>query len=185
MFLRGRLFFADGAARDAMATARRRQKEVAPSRAVALGELERTSTAGREAWGEATGALAIPPSSPRSPFQAGTGYYCREDRLTYRVLQQFDPAEGWATAAFWKERWRITYGGLLQLAREGLVDALLIEGSQIRRYRCRDEARVLRSEVVLRAALLRKREARTQASRRASANTESSRGGRRGGDPRR
>ncbi len=164
MFLRGKLFFADAGARKQMALARKTSHAVAPAQlpGVRLEELEHESTEGREAYARATGALPILPASPASPFRDGTGYFCREDRLTYRVLASFDPTQGWAPAQFWKDRWLITYGGLLQLAREGLVDAILLEGSQIRRYRCRDEARVLRSAVVVKEALARKRRLKLQ-----------------------
>lgn len=104
-------------------------------------------------------ATAIPPSSPRSPFRAGTGFFCPQDRLTYRVVASLDMGGGWVTSEFFQRRWLIAHSAVLGLARAGLLDAAMLEGSAVRRYRCRDEARVLRSEPVLRAALKRRQDA--------------------------
>jgi hypothetical protein len=92
------------------------------------------------------------------PFRAGVPWTDEYEHVTYRVLPHLDPREGWVSSEFLQARWFVTHKEILQLARHGLIDAALAENSQVRRYRARDEAAVLRSDPVLRAALKRARE---------------------------
>lgn len=93
-----------------------------------------------------------------APFRAGVPYVDELEQVTYRVVSNLNPLEGWAPADFFQQRWLIGRKELLQLARGGLIDAAMVEGSQVQHFRVRDEAAVLRSDPVLRCALKRKRE---------------------------
>jgi len=93
-----------------------------------------------------------------APFRAGTPYVDELEQVTYRVVSRLNPVEGWAPADFFQDRWLIGRKELLQLARHGLLDAAMVEGSQVQHFRVRDEAAVLRSDPVLRCALKRKQE---------------------------
>lgn len=143
----GRAYYRSAEAREVERTRRRREGATPRGRD---GELMA---------GESSPALAIPASSPLSPFRSGTGYLCPTDRVVYRVVAELDMTSGWATTEFFQRRWLVPHAGVLGLVRAGLLDAALLEGSSVRRYRCRDEARVLRSQVVLRAALKRRQSA--------------------------
>lgn len=92
-----------------------------------------------------------------APFRAGVPYVDALEQVTYRVVSRLNPSEGWAPADFFQQRWLIGRKELLQLARHGLLDAAMVEGSQVQHFRVRDEAAVLRSDPVLRCALKRKR----------------------------
>lgn len=92
-------------------------------------------------------------------FRAGVPYTDTQDQVVYRVVAHLNPTEGWATEEFFQKRWLIDHKALMQLARHGLIDAAMTEGSQVRMFRARDEAAVLRSDPVLRAALKRKQAA--------------------------
>lgn len=87
----------------------------------------------------------IPPNSPRSPYRAGTPYYDVVQDIEYRVVGSgiLDPRQGWATAAFWVKRWKISYKQLVQLVQRGMLDAAMEQSSDVRRFRCRDERSVL------------------------------------------
>ncbi len=85
----------------------------------------------------------IPPDSPDSPFRVGAPYYDEHEDIHYRVLQRINVAEGWGTAAFWLKRWGCYFPELLKLVRMGWLDAAFEAGSAVKRYRCRDEVRVL------------------------------------------
>lgn len=99
------------------------------------------------------------PSRVVQPFRDGTPWTDPETGLVYRVLPRLDGPEGWATTGFWQGRWSIDHGGVLLLAREGLLDAALESGTAIRKYRARDERITLASEPMarIRARLARAR----------------------------
>lgn len=98
--------------------------------------------------GQLVGAGAIAPTSAESPFREGASFRCEEDKVTYRVVRHLDPTQGWATSGFWQDRWRCKHHEVLALVERGLLDAAMEHGSQVRRYRCRDERLVLKSPVM-------------------------------------
>lgn len=106
--------------------------------------------------GSESPALAMPRDRRAEPFTAGVPFACPIDRCTYRVVARLNYEEAWAPTQFWQARWRISHLGVLELARAGLLDAVIEQGSQVRRYRCRDERAVLESEPVQRAVRLRR-----------------------------
>ena len=85
------------------------------------------------------------PGSPDSPFRAGVPYYDADDEVEYRAVRAraLDPREGWRTAEFWIDRWKTDWRGLKTLVEKGWLDAAIEEGSATKRFRCRDQARVL------------------------------------------
>lgn len=87
----------------------------------------------------------IPPGSPDSPYRAGEPYFDEAEDVVYRIVSRINVAEGWGTAAFWMKRWACYYVDLLSLVRKGWLDAAMEEGSAVKRFRCRDERRVLAS----------------------------------------
>lgn len=99
--------------------------------------------------GMPVGALAVAPDDPRSPFRAGVNVTDEDEGINYRVVRHLDPKDGWATSEFWQKRWGIRHTQLIKLVAAYLVDAACEEGSRVRRYRCRDEARLLKSEVMV------------------------------------
>jgi hypothetical protein len=90
------------------------------------------------------------------PFRAGVAFLDEFEQVVYRVIDHVGPHEGWVSSEFLQKRWRVTHKEILQLARAYLIDAVMAAGSQVRFYRARDEAAVLRSDPVLRCALKRK-----------------------------
>lgn len=91
-------------------------------------------------------AVGIAPSDPRSPFRAGTAYYDKEDEITYRVLDDVNIQDGWGTTQFWQQRWKIDHKAICKYVQCGYLDAVIVKGGQVRRYRCRDEVRLLESD---------------------------------------
>lgn len=79
---------------------------------------------------------------------AGLSFRCPEDDVVYRIVPRLDPSDGWAPTEFWQKRWDCRHSDVLSLVRRGLLDAAITEGSQVRRYRCRDEAQVKKSAVL-------------------------------------
>ncbi len=98
--------------------------------------------------GQVLSPAGVPADSPASPYRAGIAFECPEDRVTYRIVLRLDPREGWATSDFWQERWRCRHVDVLRLVERGLLDAAMEQGSQVRRYRCRDERMCLGSPVL-------------------------------------
>lgn len=101
--------------------------------------------------GQLVGASAIPADSPQSPFRAGVALVCEEDNVVYRVVTKLDPRDGWATTGFWQKRWKCAHADVCKLVERGLIDAAIEHGSQVRRFRCRDERLVLKSDVMVTA----------------------------------
>lgn len=87
------------------------------------------------------------PDSPDSPFRAGVPYYDADDVIEYRAVraQALDPRSGWRTADFWLDRWSTEWKTLRALVERGWLDAAIEEGTATKRFRCRDESRVLES----------------------------------------
>lgn len=155
LIIAGRLRFANDTARAEARLVRRRKGEVpldrngqrlAEPEKINDGELDRDPARG------------IPAGSKASPFQEGIGYYDRESRIVFRVLSHLDPLAGWAPVDFYMARWGVSFAVVWRLAREGLLDCAMLQSSQVKRFRCRDESAVLRHEAVLRAALERRKE---------------------------
>lgn len=90
-------------------------------------------------------AAAIPPDGPAAPFKAGRAYYDSTEDLVYRCVSATVSPIGWAPTEFWQDRWKIQHRDVVELARRGLLDAVVYEGSQVRRYRCRNEAALRQS----------------------------------------
>lgn len=87
----------------------------------------------------------ILPTSADSPFRAGSPYYDADDDLTYRSVHArvCDVLQGWRTAEFWLVRWAIEWRTLRDLVQRGWVDAAIEVDTATKRFRCRDERRVL------------------------------------------
>lgn len=85
---------------------------------------------------------AIAPTDVRSPFRAGIAVRDPEEDLVYRVVDYLPPTDGWASTDFWQARYRMRHEDIVALARYGFLDAAIEAGSQVRRYRCRDETRM-------------------------------------------
>jgi len=96
---------------------------------------------------DCTAAISPDPGSVVAQrFTAGVPFYDTKEQLTYRVVHSLNPLEGWAPIGLWRARWNLTHMEVIYLARDGLLDAVIEAGSQVRRYRCRDEYRVVTSE---------------------------------------
>lgn len=89
------------------------------------------------------GAPVVGPPRPPS-LRAGYPYRDPETDLVFRVVERLDPAEGWGTADFWCRRFRVDFDKLAEWVQLGWVDAAVEAGSPTRRYRPRDEGRLLR-----------------------------------------
>lgn len=89
--------------------------------------------------------VRVDPGSPDSPFRAGAPFYDKADEITYRVVRVGGtaPLDGWRSADFWIKRWELDWPRLRILVEKGWLDAAMEEGSAVRRFRCRDEHRVL------------------------------------------
>jgi hypothetical protein len=153
MVLGGRVAWADAGSRQALHEVRRAREAVPRGR---------EGSALRDDAGQSP-ARGIPGDSPASPFQAGIGWHCKEERLVYRVVAHLNPADCWAATKFWQQRWNVHHWTVLILAREGLLDAAIEQHSQVRRFRCRNEAAVLRHPEVLRLRLERSKSGQERA----------------------
>lgn len=85
----------------------------------------------------------IAPDSPASPFRQGVPYRDKDDGLVYRIVDKINVAEGWGTAAFWIARYSCTWKELIIFVEKGWLDAAIEAGSPTKRYRCRDEQKIL------------------------------------------
>lgn len=85
------------------------------------------------------------PGEPK--LQSGVVVYDRLEKTSYRCVARLDPLEGWAPTEFWQKRWKVPHGAIIAYVDAGFLDAAVEEGSQVRRYRCRDEWRLLHSEL--------------------------------------
>jgi hypothetical protein len=87
----------------------------------------------------------VDPSSPDSPYRAGVPAYDAADELEYRAVRQgaLNPLEGWRTADFWLARWKTDWPTLRTFVQRGWLDAAVEEQSAVKRFRCRDENRVI------------------------------------------
>lgn len=95
-------------------------------------------------------ATAVQPLPAKSEVAPGLTLVDREEGVTYRCLQRLDPEDGWATTSFWQARWKCTHAAVLAAAMAGYLDAAVEVGSQVRRYRCRDERGLLDSSLLTR-----------------------------------
>lgn len=87
----------------------------------------------------------VDPLSADSPFRAGSPFYDQADELEYRAVRQgaLNPVEGWRTADFWIARWKTDWPTMRTLVQRGWLDAAIEEQSAVKRFRCRDEHRVI------------------------------------------
>jgi len=87
----------------------------------------------------------IDPESYHAPFRDGEGWTDPDDDITYRIVRKglLDPAQGWGTIDFWLERYNCQVNALHAMCERGMLDAAIEEGSVVKRFRCRDETRVL------------------------------------------
>ncbi len=81
-------------------------------------------------------------ASPTPP-DAGLPFEDTELGITFRVVRRLDLREGWGTAGFWMERYKVPWEAVAEWVRRGWLDAAVEMGSPTRRYRLRDEQRVL------------------------------------------
>lgn len=93
--------------------------------------------------GRALDGSAIPPTSSASPFRDGVTLVDPEEGLTYRCVHRLDPLTGWAPTEFWQERWQVDHRAIVDFASAGWLDAAVEAGSQVRRFRVRDEVGLL------------------------------------------
>ena len=96
------------------------------------------------------------------PYRSGTAYYDQAEGLEYRAVRigALDPRQGWRTADFWLARWQTDWPTLVTLVQRGWLDAAIEEQSATKRFRCRDEARVIAALAVdtkLRVKMKRRR----------------------------
>jgi len=89
-------------------------------------------------------ASAIPPDSAESPFRAGVAVRDEVEGIVYRVVAfgVLNPQDRWFSTRFWQDRWGISHKGVCALVERGWLDAAMEEGSEVRKYRCRDEGKV-------------------------------------------
>ena len=82
---------------------------------------------------------AVAPGSPKSIFTVGTPHYSTADRIWFRMLPSCPPMDGWASTDFWQHRWNADHKAVRAFAVAGYLDPAMEVGSQVARYRCRDE----------------------------------------------
>lgn len=92
-------------------------------------------------------ASGIPTTSARSPYRAGVPVTDPDEGITYRLIWHIDPLQGWAPTEFWQKRWGFDHRSIVILVEYGYLDAAIEEGSAVKRYRCRDENRLLTSTI--------------------------------------
>lgn len=92
-------------------------------------------------------AAAIPPESATSVFRAGSVVFHPGDKINYRLLDCLPPLDGWASTDFWQDRWNVDHKAILAFAERGYLDPAMETGSQICRFRCRDEYRLKISDI--------------------------------------
>jgi len=95
-----------------------------------------------DAKGKPVSTQPIPTHDPDSSYRPGIPVP-DPDGVTYRVLQYLDPRQGWGTAEFWLKRYPVTHRTLLEWVHLGILDAALELGSPTKRYRVRNEARIV------------------------------------------
>jgi len=84
--------------------------------------------------------VGIPADSPESPFRSGVAARDRIEGIMYRIVRRLDPTDGWASTEFWQDRYKVRHRDIVLFVEMGYLDAAIEEGSQIRRYRCRNES---------------------------------------------
>lgn len=97
----------------------------------------------------------------------GVPYRDPDDGIVYRIVHRLDLREGWGTSAFWLARFHVTWDVLVEWIERGWFDAAMEQGSPTKRFRCRDERKVLEYLEINPATLLSK-PARTRRSRSSS-----------------
>jgi hypothetical protein len=85
----------------------------------------------------------IPPDSPDSPMRAGVAYRDPDTGMVLRIVERLRIEEGWGTSRFWCDRYCVPFSALLEWVELGLMDAAMERGSPTKRFRCRDETRIL------------------------------------------
>ena len=88
------------------------------------------------------------PIANYKPYNEGDPVFDENEGIVYRKVPTQNPAEGWATTDFYQNLWDCDHATILRLVKHGLVDASIRQGSQVRRYRCRDNRLVLESGLV-------------------------------------
>lgn len=80
-----------------------------------------------------------------APYREGLPFFDAEDGVEYRSVgaATLDPRGGWRTAEFWIERWSIDWSTLRRFKDLGMIDAAIERGGALKRFRCRDERKVL------------------------------------------
>lgn len=101
----------------------------------------RNPTLGRQS--EALTLDQVYPQPPPSdiPPRVGAPFTDPDDGVTYRVVANINPLDGWCLAEQLTKHYNIPYKVLMHWARIGLVDALMEHGSPVKRYRPRDGAK--------------------------------------------
>lgn len=92
--------------------------------------------------GKPLDAAPIPGATPADARRPGVPVL-DPDGVTYRVLPYLDPRDGWGTAEHWLKRYPVRHATLLAWVHLGILDAAMEAGSPTKRYRVRDEAKVV------------------------------------------
>ena len=79
-------------------------------------------------------------------LRAGDHYTDPDDQVVYSVLRNLPPAEGWASLDFWLDHLRLPHKPFIRLVKHGWFNAAMEDGSEVRRYRCRDEVSMKKSK---------------------------------------
>lgn len=66
-----------------------------------------------------------------------------EDGVSYRLVDELDPAQGWCLASQLVTHFAIDWAELRRWCLEGLIDCATVRGSSVRRYRPAVPTRVL------------------------------------------
>lgn len=82
---------------------------------------------------------AVPPNPKSVRFLPGTNWTSPDSGLVYRVVAHLDPAQGWATTAFWQDRWSLDHRAIVALALAGILEPAIEHGTWVPRYRCCSE----------------------------------------------
>jgi hypothetical protein len=85
----------------------------------------------------------IPMDSAGSPQRQGIPYRDPEDGLVYRIIDRLNIQEGWGTAGFWMKRYTVAWDVIVLWVERGWLEAAMERGSPTKRYRCRDERKLL------------------------------------------
>lgn len=85
--------------------------------------------------------------------EVGRPFLDEDDAIYYRIVSFLDPRAGWLLAEQVMKRYAIGHGTLLMLAKTGVLDPAMEQGSPTKRYRVRDDATLRRLVADLKARM--------------------------------